>query len=206
MASLSHPLPHHHHHHHAPERRQRLSLEIRTRLVQAVNEQQLSIAEAARRLMVPENSACSFLKHYNDTGKIEPKKTGGNRQPVLTEEHLDWIQAQIDKKANVRVSDLHNDIQKAFQFNTKPPSCSAIDEAIKTKLHYTLKLLKVEPADYNSPERIAARAQWARSFSNSGASMFNCVYIDESGFNLHQHVSYGRAKQGQCAIRIAPSD
>lgn len=36
--------------------------------------------------------------------------------------------------------------------------------------------------------------------------MFNAVYIDESGFNLHQHISYGRAKRGERAIRVVPSD
>ncbi|CBQ70077.1 hypothetical protein sr10056 [Sporisorium reilianum SRZ2] len=155
--------------------------------------------------MVPRTTAFSFFKHYRETGQAQAKKQGGNRQPVLTQEHLDWIQSQLDKRADTRVADLHNDIQKVFTFAT-PPSCSAINNTINNKLRYTLKLLHVEPANYNSPGRILTRQRWAESFIDSGANMFDCVFIDESPFNLHQHVSYGRAKRGERAIKTVASD
>ncbi|GAK64096.1 transposase [Moesziomyces antarcticus] len=182
-----------------------LSLETRTKLLEAINKQNMSVAEASRRLMVPYTTARSFIQHYKETGHVEPKKMGGNREPVLTNEHLDWIQSKLDNKSDIRLADIHNDMKRAFTFD-KLPSITSIHRAINTKLQYTLKLLRVEPADYNKPSRIQARKEWAQDYVDSGSSLFNAIYIDESGFNLHQHVSYGRAKRGDRAIRIVPSD
>ena len=72
-----------------PRRGKNLSLEIREKLLKAVNEQHLSISEAAHNLMVPRTTAFSFFKHYRETDQAQAKKQGGNRQPVLTQEHLD---------------------------------------------------------------------------------------------------------------------
>ncbi|CBQ73239.1 related to transposase [Sporisorium reilianum SRZ2] len=168
-----------------PKRGKMLSLETRSKLVQAVNEQRLTVAEAARRFMVPESTARSFLKHHASSSRIKAKKQGGNRHPVLNDEHLQSIQEQLDNKADLRVSDIQQKIQEAFNFK-KPPSASTINRAINNKLHYTLK--------------------WAQRFSDSGARMFNAVYIDETGFNLHSHITYGRAKIGMSAIKSVTSD
>jgi transposase len=55
------------------------------------------------------STAKTFSKHYRETGRLEPKERGGNHHPVLTEEHLDWLQEQLDLKADLRVSDLVTD-------------------------------------------------------------------------------------------------
>jgi transposase len=150
-------------------------------------------------------TARSFLKHYEKTGKLEPKERGGNRRPVLKKEHLEWIQQQLDRKADLRVSDLVADIQKVFHFD-KVPCPSTIDHAINMQLRYTLKVLKPEPADFNTPSRLNERKEWVHRFTDSGNNMFTAVYVDESGFNLHQNVTYGRAKRGERAVRTVPSN
>nr|CDI53219.1 hypothetical protein BN887_05670 [Melanopsichium pennsylvanicum 4] len=65
-------------------------------------------------------------------------------------------------------------------------------------------VLKAEPADYNQPGMIRTRREWAQNYIDSGA-VSSMLYIDESGSNLHQHVTYGRAKRGGRAIRVVPS-
>ncbi|CBQ71645.1 hypothetical protein sr00527 [Sporisorium reilianum SRZ2] len=136
------------------KRGKRLSMEMRTKLVQAVQDQGLTIAEASRRLMIPDSTAQSFLQHHAANG-IEAKKQGGNCHPVLNDEHLQWIQDQLDNKADLQVSDIQQKIQEAFNFKM-PPSASTIDRVINNKLHYMLKVLKVEPADYNRANRVEA--------------------------------------------------
>lgn len=188
-----------------PCRGKNLSLETCEKLFKAVNEQHLSIAVAAKNLQVACTIALLFFDHFQETGNVAPKKQGGNRRPVFNKEHLNWIQEQIDKKNDMRIADLLDNIKKAFPFTTLP-SHTALDDAVKKKITYTLKLLHAEPADYNTPARIQEQKEWAEDFINSGVSLFDCVYIDESPFNLHQHILYGRAKRGQQAIRIVPSD
>jgi transposase len=72
--------------------------------------------QTAKEVSVPMSSARTILKHYHETGKLEPKQRGGNRRPVLTEEHLDWLQEQLDLKADLRVSDLVADTPEWRRF------------------------------------------------------------------------------------------
>ena len=76
-------------------------LETHTKLVVAVHEEGHSAAEAARRLQVPATTARTILKHYKATGCIEAEKQGGNHHSVLNDEHLTWIAAELDRKANL---------------------------------------------------------------------------------------------------------
>ncbi|SNX81424.1 uncharacterized protein MEPE_00129 [Melanopsichium pennsylvanicum] len=69
------------------------------------------------------------------TGSAEPIKMDGNRAPALEEEHINWIKSKFDEKSDLRIADLHNDIQKAFTF-TKAPSMSSIYRIINDKLRY----------------------------------------------------------------------
>nr|CDI51063.1 uncharacterized protein BN887_06010 [Melanopsichium pennsylvanicum 4] len=43
----------------------------------------------------------------------------GNRAPALEEEHINWIKSKFDEKSDLRIADLHNDIQKACDIKPK---------------------------------------------------------------------------------------
>ncbi|SNX85510.1 uncharacterized protein MEPE_04219 [Melanopsichium pennsylvanicum] len=165
-----------------------LSLEVREKILKAINEHDLPTTEGPRRLIIPDATVRSYIEHYESTSQVEPKKMGGNCQHVLTDEHHDWLLPRIDKKSDTRNSDLFTTVNKLSSSITR--HCSAV--------------LKAEPADYNQPGMIRTRREWAQNYIDSGA-VSSMLYIDESGSNLHQHVTYGRAKRGGRAIRVVPS-
>ena len=50
------------------------STDLRKRLIKAIKEENLSIAEAARRFLVSYDFAYHLWKRYQETGSLEPKK------------------------------------------------------------------------------------------------------------------------------------
>jgi len=58
----------------------------------------------------------------------------------------------------------------------------------------------------NSDTTIASRMTYARDFlSHAPANMEKCIFIDESGFNLHLHRNMARSKIGSRAKIILPT-
>jgi putative transposase len=59
------------------------SSDLRKRLIKAIEQEKLSIAEVARRFLVSYDFAYDLWNRYQETGSIEPKKVGGNNQPKV---------------------------------------------------------------------------------------------------------------------------
>ena len=76
------------------------SLDLRKLLIKAIEEEKLSIAEAARRFLVSYDFAYDLWNRYRETGSLEAKKVGGNKQPKVDKagEELikSWLQVQPD--------------------------------------------------------------------------------------------------------------
>ena len=59
------------------------SLDLRNRVIKAIEEENLSIAEVARRFLVSYDFAYDLWNRYQETGSIAAKKVGGNKQPKV---------------------------------------------------------------------------------------------------------------------------
>ena len=66
---------------------------------------------------------------------------------------------------------------------------------------YTIKDLRPVPAQWNTPERIDERVEFANYLMGDGLHVHK-IFIDEFGFNVWTSRSKGRALRGQCAVRI----
>nr|XP_054934453.1 uncharacterized protein LOC129388337 [Dermacentor andersoni] len=69
---------------------------------------------------------------------------------------------------------------------------------------YTLKLITQRPVDRNRPDVKEERRKFAQWLQNEGTTVTR-YYIDETNFNVWCARSFGRAKRGAPAIRLATS-
>lgn len=67
------------------------SIDLRERVVSAVEREGLSRNAAARRFGVAISTAVKWLQRHHDTGGVAPGKMGGHRPRKLIGEHRDWL-------------------------------------------------------------------------------------------------------------------
>jgi putative transposase len=67
------------------------SMDLRERVVAAVEREGLSRHEAAARFGVAPSSAIKWVQRYRATGSVAPSRMGGHKPRVLRGEHRDWL-------------------------------------------------------------------------------------------------------------------
>ncbi len=78
------------------------SMDLRERVVAAVNEEGLSRHEAAARFGVAVSTAVHWLKRANTTGSVAPKRVGGYKPATLCGPHRDWLLARMQLDFTLR--------------------------------------------------------------------------------------------------------
>jgi transposase len=73
------------------------SLDLRLRVIAAVEEDALSCREAARRYRVSPSSAVKWLQAYHRSGRNQPRAMGGDRRSVLKPQ-ADWLARLIARE------------------------------------------------------------------------------------------------------------
>jgi putative transposase len=74
------------------------SLDLRERVVAAVERDGLSRNQAAARFGVAVSTAVHWLGRYHATGDVKPSKMGGYKLRVLRDEHAAWLIARCREK------------------------------------------------------------------------------------------------------------
>jgi putative transposase len=67
------------------------SLDLRERVIAAVEEEGMSRHQAAARFGVAISTAIKWVARFRKTGSIVPHKVGGNRPKTIRDEHRDWL-------------------------------------------------------------------------------------------------------------------
>lgn len=73
------------------------SRDLRLRVIAAVEEDELSCREAARRYRVSPSSAVKWLQAYRRSGRKQPRPMGGDRRSVLKPQ-ADWLARLIARE------------------------------------------------------------------------------------------------------------
>ena len=71
------------------------SMDLRERVVAAVEEDGLSRRQAAVRFGVGESSAIRWVARYRATGSVAPGQMGGHKPKAIRGEHHDWLVERI---------------------------------------------------------------------------------------------------------------
>jgi len=67
------------------------SMDLRERVVSAVDDEGLSRHEAAARFGIAPSTAVHWLKRSTTTGSVAPKRVGGYKLATLSGVHRDWL-------------------------------------------------------------------------------------------------------------------
>ena len=87
------------------------SLDLRERVVAAVESGGLSRKQAAARFGVAPSSAIKWVARFRATGSVAPAQMGGYKQRTLRDEHADWLIARCREK-DFTISQLVEELQR----------------------------------------------------------------------------------------------
>ena len=68
-----------------------LSMDLRTRLIEAVERDGISLRAAAARFGVAPSSAVKWVQRYRKTGSVSPGKMHGHKPSILSGGHSAWL-------------------------------------------------------------------------------------------------------------------
>lgn len=71
------------------------SMDLRERVVAAVEEDGLSRHQAAARFGVGVSTAISWVRRYRETGSVAPGQMGGHKPKAIRGGHRDWLVERI---------------------------------------------------------------------------------------------------------------
>ena len=74
------------------------SMDLRQRVIGAVEEEKVSRHEAASRFGVSASAAIKWVKRFETTGSAAPGRMGGHRPKAIRDEHADWLRARIRER------------------------------------------------------------------------------------------------------------
>jgi putative transposase len=87
------------------------SLDLRERVVAAVEDEGLSRNQAAVRFGVAVSTAVHWVRRYRTTGSLAPSKIGGYKPKTLRGEHAEWLIARCRAK-DFTLSQLVEELQQ----------------------------------------------------------------------------------------------
>lgn len=70
------------------------SMDLRERVVGAVEEEGFSRRQAAARFGVSVSTAINWVRRYRETGSVAPGQIGGHRPKKIVGAHRDWLIAR----------------------------------------------------------------------------------------------------------------
>jgi putative transposase len=71
------------------------SMDLRERVVAAVEEEGLSRNEAAARFGIGISTAINWIRRFKDTGSVAPGQMGGHKPKAIRGEHEAWLQERL---------------------------------------------------------------------------------------------------------------
>lgn len=104
------------------------SLDLRSHLIKAIEEEQQSIAEAARRFLVSYDFAYDLWKRYQQTGSLEPKKVGGQTPPKVDKAGEELIKGWLQERPDLTLRALCDRYQQDVGITVAK---SSMDRALK---------------------------------------------------------------------------
>src|SRR6202051_3116411 len=74
------------------------SMDLRERVVAAVEKEGLSRNEAAARFGIAISTAIDWVKRFKDTGSVAPGQMGGHKTKAIRGEHEAWLRERLRRE------------------------------------------------------------------------------------------------------------
>ena len=75
-----------------------LSMDLRERVVRAVEDEGLSRHQAAARFGVGVSTVIRLVRRLRETGSLAPSRMGGRRPKKISGEHADWLRRRCTER------------------------------------------------------------------------------------------------------------
>lgn len=75
-----------------------LSMDLRKRVVAAVEQEGLSRHEAASRFGIGISTAIAWIRRFRETGSVAPGQMGGHKPKAIRDEHEAWLRQRIRER------------------------------------------------------------------------------------------------------------
>ncbi|KAG2209691.1 hypothetical protein INT47_001837 [Mucor saturninus] len=168
------------------------TIEDRKRYFHFLKEKLMKPKQAAEAANVNYDTARKWKKAYEDDPErnIPTKKTNlGSNRPVsqLDERHKTHLVQFFDEDASATIQD-------------------ASSRVYKRKCNLSIKVVCRHPVGRNKEAALQARANWVDHWIGDGMDYLNnCIFVDESGFDINMRRSRGWSQRGTEAIITTPS-
>src|SRR3954451_13955722 len=171
------------------------SPDLRQRVLDAVERQEGSIRQIARRFVVSLSFVVRLLQTYRRTGSIRPKPHGGGHPAALTPEDLERLRELIQKRPDATLEECRQHLGA---------SCStmAISRAL-SRLGLPRKKKVPRAAEQGRPEAQEQRRAFCEELA--GIDPRRLVFVDECGADTSMTRTHGRAPAGQRVYTDTPA-
>lgn len=158
------------------------------------------IAASFGERAVSVSTISSIIQRFNKDGTLTTKHPPGRKRKYDDAQKKVICELQQQNNA-ARLVDIREQFFNKQESKGEEPSLSTISRVLQEN-DFTTKNLDIEPAERNTPGNIAKRQQYCQQVA--AYEDRDVVYIDEAGFNLHQHRRRGRSRKGVKAIVRVP--
>lgn len=176
-----------------------------------VFEKSMSIRGPAKELKIPSGTAQTWYtkgqKSIENGEDLYLRKPGSGRpvgRPLtMNSEQKEYLLNLIDQKPGIVLDEMMEGLTS--QFTNLEISRSSLYKYVTIHGGMSVKRALFRPAERNSDKKIEARFQWATELLKTDIDyMTNCIFIDESGFNINVKRTMAWAPVGETPIVEIP--
>ncbi|OAD67553.1 Homeodomain-like DNA binding domain-containing transcription factor [Phycomyces blakesleeanus NRRL 1555(-)] len=164
----------------------------------------MSTSAAAKQLGIHVRTAQRWVKQYNmcpDNIFVNCNRVG--RKCILTEEHKNVVINFIDTNPSATVVEETEHLLK--RLSDLKVSRRTVYNFMRNKRNLSLKKADFHSIGRNSPAKIEKRFDWVRKWENTDMNFLtNCVFLDESAFDINMKRSRAWTQKGTRAIFTRP--
>ncbi|KAL7313932.1 hypothetical protein PS15m_012363 [Mucor circinelloides] len=168
----------------------------------------LKVKPAAERAAINPRTAQGWVKRMNEDpewniyGKLTNKVNRAGSQ--LQDEHKHFLINLFDEEPQATRKDAVDALTAEFEgFNLKE---SQVGTFIRNECNLTVKRITRHPMARNSPDTLLKRKVWVEKWSQTDMDyLSNCVFVDESAFDINMRPSTARSEKGTPAVVTTPS-
>ncbi|CEJ05609.1 hypothetical protein RMCBS344292_19547 [Rhizopus microsporus] len=183
----------------------RYTIQDKARFFDLKIEKCMSASAAAKQLGIHIRTAQRWVKQYSmypDSIFESCKRTG--RKCILTEEHKSTVVNFIDANPSATVAEVTEHLLK--RFHGLKVSRSTVNNFMRRECNLSLKTADFHSIERSSPAKIEERHDWACEWENTDMNFLtNCVFLDESAFDINMKRSRTWPKKGTRAIVTRPT-
>ena len=171
-----------------------ISIDLRTRIVAAVDGGQYSLRELAERFSVNLSTIVRLLQRFRSTGSVQPKSHGGGARSKLDAGAAARLLEAVRQQPDATLAELRSRVGVA---------CSIMTIFRALRRHLITRKKKTQHAEERDTPRVQKQR---RAFRKKMATVApeHLVFVDETGATTAMGRTYGRALAGERVLATSP--